>query len=297
MANWRPQLESIRRIVIVGPGLLGGSVGLGLRRIGHPCHIVGVSRSRQTLDVALQRRCIDEASQDLAASLADAQLVILASPLSAFKPLLEVIGRHDHEGTIVTDVGSTKSSVIASARKALSASQMSRFVGSHPMAGSEQQGPAAATDTLLVGKPCVVTPEPDADPAVVECIEAFWRALGMNVLRMTPAEHDRKSAVISHLPHLASVLLVEVAARLGGMEIASTGFRDTTRLASSNPTIRRDILEHNREAILAAVDAMKGELETVRSRLAANDDAALMELLEHAKRFRDDWTKGRTDAI
>lgn len=284
-------LRDIEQLTIVGTGLLGTSIGLGLKAAGYGGRIVGVGRRIETVHRACELGGVDDATTDLAKVLPTSQLVIVAVPLGGFAAVFEEIGRHDHERLFVTDVGSTKQSVLAHARQYLP--QPRRFVGSHPMAGSEQQGPEAAHANLFQGKPCVITAEPDSDPRAVATVEALWTMLGMQLLRMSAEEHDAHAAVISHLPHVASVMLVEVAQALGGWEIASTGFRDTTRLASSNPPMRCDIMTNNRQQIVRAIDVYREALNQLRAILERGDDAALLEFLQRNKDAREQWMQGQ----
>lgn len=275
------------RVAIVGTGLLGASVGLSLRRLNLAQRVVGVGRTTETLDEARRIGAIDEGTTDYAAALADASLCIVAVPLSGFEAVFRAIAPHDHVGLVITDVGSTKASVHAAADAALP--DPSRFVGSHPMAGSEKRGPGAASAELLPGKPCIVTTEATTSPDAAALVEGLWAALGMRIIRMSAADHDRQTAAISHLPHAAAAMLVQVAAQLGGWDIASTGFRDTTRLASSNPPMRADILAANRPAVLEAIDAFAAQLDRLRAALQNEDRAALLALLEDSQQRRDRW--------
>jgi prephenate dehydrogenase len=279
----------LRRIVVIGPGLLGGSVGLGLVAAGYRGELVGVSRRPGTLDAAVAAGCIHRGTTDLAAGVEAADLIILATPLGTFPAILAQLASCLPHNAVVTDVGSTKGSVLAAARAALLPAQYSRFVGSHPMAGNEKQGPEAATPDLFHGKPCVIATEPGTDPRALALVRSLWCVLGMRLLHMTADEHDQYTAVISHLPHIASVLLALVAQDRGGTQIASTGFRDTTRLASSNPVVRADILLNNRSAVLDAIDAMAGRLSELRASLESADGPSLLATLTAAKAFRDRW--------
>lgn len=274
---------------IIGTGLIGGSVGLGLRAYGFQGRVIGVGRRPSTLARARKRGCIDEVTDDLVAAVAKSRVVILATPVGSFAGLLERIALHDHEELVITDVGSTKVEVCSDARRLLPTPQ--RFVGSHPMAGSEQDGPEAADATLFRNKPCILTPEADTDPRALAIVELLWTCLKMRVLRMAAEEHDRKTAVISHLPHAAAVLLTQVAGRLGGFEIASTGLRDTTRLASSHPQMRADIMLGNRQPLIEALDTFSEELAGLRRLLSAADAESLIEFLKRTKRLRDEWIK------
>lgn len=280
-------LEHFKQIVIVGTGLLGGSVGLGLKAAGYGGQIIGVGRRMETAQRACDRGCVDEATIDLAAAVAKSDLVLVAVPLGSIASVFEQIAGHDHGGLIVTDVGSTKMDVIAQARQLLPSPQ--QFVGAHPMAGSEQQGPDAARADLCNGKPCIVCPEPDTDARALKTVESLWEMLGMVLIRMSADDHDRQTAVISHLPHAVAVLLVVAAAELGGWDLASTGFRDTTRLASSNPPMRADIIISNREQIINAISILEDRLQAFRHLLVTENYDGLLQLLEVSKRTRDDW--------
>ena len=237
-------LKDVRQITIVGTGLLGGSIGMALRDRGFAGRVVGVGRNAQTLERARQLGCVDEVCHDLGSALPGCGLVILATPLKAFAGLFQEIAQADHEGLIVTDVGSTKRQVCDDAIRVLPDPR--RFVGSHPMAGGERHGPDHARGDLFEGKPCIVTPAQDAHELAVGRVEQLWRSLGMRLVQMTPQEHDRAVAAISHLPHVVAVLLVELAEKRNTLQIASTGFGDTTRIAAGDPGLWADIFTLNR---------------------------------------------------
>lgn len=281
------QLSHVKQLAIVGVGLMGGSIGTGLRLAGFSGKIIGVGRRRESLDIAMRHRCVDAVTTNLGDAVCDSDMVIVAVNLGVFAQTFQCIAEHDHDGLIITDVGSTKMQVVADARRHLP--DMSRFVGAHPMAGSEHRGPSAARPDLFADKPCIITPEADTDDDAAQTVAALWRLLQMRVIFMSPKEHDEKSAAISHLPHAAAAMLVHIANRIGGLEIASTGFRDTTRLASSNPPMRADIMTANRDALLHALDVLEQQINTLRGALSANEHDKLMQWLEQAKRTRDDW--------
>jgi prephenate dehydrogenase len=275
------------QITLIGTGLLGASVGLGLKAAGCTGRIVGVGRRRASVERALQCGAVDAVSEDLAASLADSSLALIAVPLSGFAAVFEQIRPAEHEGLTITDVGSAKQCVADHARKHLAAPQ--RFVGSHPMAGSEQQGPDAAQADLFAGKPCIICPEPDSDPHAVSQVKKLWQSLDMHLMEMSSAEHDRQTALTSHLPHAAAAMLMQVADQHGGWDVASTGFRDTTRLASSNPPMRSDIMFANREHLVEAISSYRQQLEALSDILQRNDEEALRQLLTKSKTVRDNW--------
>lgn len=284
-------LASLRRITLIGTGLLGTSIGLGLKSRGYAGRLVGLGRTRDAPARAVELGALDEATTDFSV-LASTDLAIICVPLGAFASVFAQIAPWDHPELVLTDVGSTKMTVLAAARAELPVP--ARFVGSHPMAGKEQFGPDAAEGELFGGKPCILSVEADTDPAAVQLVSALWQTLGMRVLHLSAQEHDCQTAAISHLPHAASVLLMRAARRLGGLEIASTGFRDTTRLASSNPLMRENILLANRQPVLEALAAYREEIDQLMAWLEAGDRAALMNCLEETRQWREQWLRDRS---
>lgn len=293
----------LKQVTIVGTGLLGTSLALSLRAKGFTGRIVGVGRRREVLEQARGLGCYDDLTVSTAEALTAAQelpgdqkhLAVLAAPLGHFEEIFTKLVPFDDPGLILTDVGSTKTTVCQLAEELLP--EPKRFVGSHPMAGSEQHGPMAADATLFAGKPCVLTPGPTTDVDAVELVEAMWKRVGMRVIVMDPALHDRSVALISHLPHAVAALLVKVAVAEGdsAMQVASTGFADTTRIAAGDPDIWLDIFQTNREAVMASVDLLSEELEKFRKALARSDNGALLRLLKGAKEVRDNWEAQRRD--
>jgi prephenate dehydrogenase len=282
-------LRGLKRVAIVGTGLLGGSLGLALRQRGFAGHILGVGRRQATLDRARQHGCIDETTTDPGQAARDSDLIVLATPLGSFGRILGEIAPHAAPGLVLTDVGSTKALVCADARRLLPPALARRFIGAHPMAGKELHGPEHASPDLFVNAPCVITAEPDADAQALTLVESLWSAVGMRLIRMSPQMHDQCVARISHLPHALAVLLVELAMSQGGLEVASTGFRDTTRVASGDPEVWSDIFTTNRGACLEVIDAFTARLGQFRQLLDQQDTPALMDLLRRAKTGRDAW--------
>lgn len=278
-----------KRVVVVGTGLLGTSIGLGLKRAGYGGKLVGVGRRERTLREAKERGAFDEVSTDVARATQPRDLVVLATPLSGFPAALDALAASAVPVT-VTDVGSTKVRVMAEAAARLRDDQP--FVGSHPMAGSEQQGPEGGRDDLFNGKPCVIVAG-DADPDAMALVEALWHMLGMAILPMSAAEHDRAVATISHVPHLLSSLLVHLGSGRAALSVASTGFRDATRLASGNPAMWRDIIEWNRGEVVAAIEDVKRALAGLEHCVAEGRDEELMQWLASAKSERDAWLASR----
>ena len=281
-------LARLPRITLVGTGLIGTSLGLGLRAVGYAGRIVGVARSADALERAAARGAVDEAATDLGAAVAASgpHLLVVATPLRAFEAVFRSLAAAPAE-LVITDVGSTKASVVALANRHLRSP--ARFVGAHPMAGSERSGPDGAHADLFKGRPCVLTPEAHTEPEAISLVSSLWQALGMRILERDAAAHDRAAASVSHLPHVAAAGLARVAGKHGGLELASSGFRDATRLASSNPSMWADILAHNREAVLEAIAGFERELAELRRGLEAGEDEAVAQWLAWAKSVRDDW--------
>jgi len=282
------------RVVIVGVGLIGGSFALGLKRAGLAGRIVGLGRSAQALARAQELGIIDEACATPQDALRGADLVLLAAPVAQTGPILASLLPHLEAQTIVTDAGSTKSDVVAAARAALG-DRIAQFVPGHPIAGRESNGPDAAIPDLYRGKKTVLAPLPENAPATVERVAAAWRACGAVIHMLTPQEHDKVFAAVSHLPHLLAYALVDDIANKPHADLlfqyAASGFRDFTRIAASSPEMWRDISLANRDALLGELDAYLAQLTYLRARLAAGDGAALEATYANAQRARRAWTE------
>lgn len=279
---------SIQQLLIVGPGLLGGSIGLALREQGFAGKIVGFSRRPATIQTALQRRCIDEATTDLPAAAAASDLIVLATPVQTLCKLIAQLGEVDLPGAgVITDVGSTKRSIVACAERHLK--NPANFVGSHPMAGSEQHGPQSADARLFTGKPVVLTPCDNTDAHAIAVVESLWATLGMRVFRMSADEHDHTVARVSHLPHAISVILMLLAAPGRGLEIASTGLRDVTRLAGGDAEVWAEIFLDNAAAMKDTFAEYESLLRELRQLIDRGDRTALVQLLNEARVKRADW--------
>jgi prephenate dehydrogenase len=279
----------IRRLAVVGMGLLGGSLAKAARAGGLAREIVGVGRDRRRLEPALADGTLDTATTDLRAGMAGADLVVLAAPVATIERLLEAVWPLVGEETLVTDVGSTKAAIVRTAER-LAAGAPRPFVGSHPMAGSEQSGYAVARADLFRGATVLVTPAETTDPGAVKGVTGFWEALGaVRALLMEPEVHDRAVAAISHLPHLVAVALVDAVERFepGAFDVAARGFRDTTRIAAADPVVWEEIFLANRAAVLAGVDAFQHALDDLARAVAAGDAVALRAALARVKARRD----------
>jgi prephenate dehydrogenase len=292
----------LNKVVIFGVGLIGGSFARALKKAGAVGSIVGIGRSPASLARAQALGIIDVAgpagapetldAAALAAALHGADLVLLAAPVAQTEAILAALAPHLQAGTVVTDAGSTKSDVVAAARRALG-DRVGQFVPGHPIAGRETNGPDAAIDHLYIGKKVVLTALAENSAADVERVAAAWRACGAIIHRLTPEEHDKVFAAVSHLPHLLAYALVDDIARKPHADLlfqyAASGFRDFTRIAGSSPEMWRDISLANQPALLAELDAYMAQLTSLRAQLAAGDGAALEQVYSNAQQARHQW--------
>lgn len=282
----------LNKVVIIGVGLIGGSFALGLKRAGMVGEVVGIGRHPEATARALELGIIDSVSTSYEDALRGADLVLLAAPVAQTGPILQALLPYLEEGTLVTDAGSTKCDVVAAAREALQ-DRVHQFVPGHPIAGSESNGPDAALAGLYQGKKVVLTALPENAAEAVERVAAAWRACGAIIHALSPEDHDRVFAAVSHLPHLLAYALVDdVAAKPHAdllFQYAASGFRDFTRIAGSSPEMWRDISLANRAALLTELDAYLAQLTSMRAMLAAADGAALEAVYTNAQRARCAW--------
>lgn len=284
MVNASSSVLPFRTVSIIGVGLIGGSLGLALRRRQLARRVVGVGRRQARLDRAVALGAIDEGTVDVAAGVRDAELVVLATPVGAMVALAREAAQAVARGTLLTDVGSTKA-LLARELDALSA-QGFRYVGSHPMAGSERQGVEEAQAGLFEGALCFVTPTRHTEPRALAAVQGLWQAVGARVRVLEPATHDRLLAMASHLPHLVAAALVNVMTP-EALACAGPGFRDTTRVASGDPLMWADLCLQNRDRLLDALGAMEAQLQTLRRILDDGAHADLRAWLQSAKAVRD----------
>jgi prephenate dehydrogenase len=280
------------KVVIVGVGLIGGSFALGLKAAAAAEHIVGLGRSPQALARALELGLIDEACDSPQQALRGADLVLIAAPVAQTGPILQSLLPWLEPHTVVTDAGSTKSDVVAAARAVLQ-QRIGQFVPGHPIAGRESNGPDAAIADLYRGKKTVLTPLPENAQASVDAVARAWTLCGAIIHVLTPGEHDKVFAAVSHLPHLLAYALVDEVANKPHADLlfqyAASGFRDFTRIAGSSPEMWRDISLANRDALLGELDAYLAQLTGLRARLAVADGAGLEAVYANAQRARCAW--------
>ncbi len=237
---------------------------------------------------------IDEAATDLRAAVAGADLIILCTPVGLFGDILTGIASQLSEGAIVTDVGSTKRSVVKEAAKRLPSH--ARFVGSHPMAGSEKRGVEFAKADLFQGALCLVTPDAQTDAVAIQQVEGFWRLLGMRTARLTPEEHDRLVADVSHVPHAVAAALVTMQEE-AALRLAGRGFLDATRIAGGDGGLWRDILLDNRDNVKSGIWRLRAELDQLLARFETGDADVLKQWLDSAADRREQWLRKKLEEL
>lgn len=281
------------RVAIVGLGLIGASIGLALLARRHAQGVRGFDTDPRVRARAVQRGAITEAYGSLGEAVREADVVILAAPVMALRDLLPRVGEAAPATALITDVGSTKRLVGAWAEATLSHPE--RFVGGHPMAGSERSGVDAASVDLFAGRPWLLTPNVGTDGEALRVARALVQAVGAQPMEMDAAQHDAAVSLVSHLPLVtATALTLAVTGQADWHEVsafAAGGFRDTTRVASGDPRMARDICLTNSEALLTQIDALQATLTELRALVAARDPA-IEGLFAQAKAARDDWTRG-----
>jgi prephenate dehydrogenase len=286
----------LKKLVIFGVGLIGGSVALALKKTKTPVTIVGVGRSAESLQAALGLGVIDADTSDVATAIKDADLVLIAAPVAQTPAILNAIKPHLNASTVITDAGSTKGDVLQCAKDILG-KQFNQFVGGHPIAGAEKSGVSAATADLYINKNVVLTPTAETAAEAIALVKTLWQACGASVSEMTAATHDGIFAAVSHLPHLLAFALVDdIASRPNAEQLfgfAASGFRDFTRIAGSHPEMWRDISLANRTALLNELDAYQQELSKLQQLLKAEDGAGLQALFERASVARNSWGESR----
>jgi prephenate dehydrogenase len=272
-------------VAIVGVGLIGGSIGLAVQARRLSGRVIGVGRSAESLAAARRAKVVTESSLDLAAAVAEADLVVVATDVGTIAPLLNRIDEAVRPGTLITDAGSTKASIVAAWEKRRR-TRRGRFVGGHPIAGSHKSGPAAADATLFEGRVAVVTPARATPAADAEAIGGFWSALGSTVFMIDPKEHDKLLAATSHAPHLIAAAIA-LATPAAARQFTAGGWRDTTRIAAGDPELWADILLDNAPQVAKALARIATGAEKMLAAIEAGDRRRLRTLLARAKEDRD----------
>ncbi len=295
--NLKPETPAVRwnKITIVGVGLLGGSLGLAVKHRRLARQVAGYVRREASIKDCEKAGAVDFATTDLPAAVWDADLVILCTPLAQMRSLVKQLLPALKRGTIVTDVGSVKASVVKDVELLIEKAG-AHFVGSHPMAGAEQAGISAARADLFECAMCVVTPTKRTHRAALRQVEQFWKSVGGRLLSLTPEMHDALVSRSSHLPHVvAATLAASVLDPKHSKQqaaLCATGFRDTTRVASGSPEMWRDIALANRAQLRGALDEFVRELQRVQKILRRGKAAEVEDLFQTAKERRDRWRAG-----
>jgi prephenate dehydrogenase len=283
-----------KKISIFGVGLIGGSFALALKKAGVVAQVVGVGRSAASLARAKELGIVDVSSTSVEEAVVGADLILIAAPVAQTEAILASIEPFLRPGTVVTDAGSTKSDVVEAARKALGG-KIAQFVPGHPIAGREQNGPDAAIVDLYIGKKTVITQLPENSERDVELVARAWQLCGAIIHKLTPEDHDRVFASVSHLPHLLAYALVDEVARKPHADLlfqyAASGFRDFTRIAGSSPEMWRDISLANQAALLNELDAYMAQLTQLRGLLAEGNGKAIEAVYANAQGARQNWIR------
>ncbi len=271
-------------VAIVGVGLIGGSIGLALRERGLADHVVGVGRRQASLRIARRVGAVTSTTVDLAKGVAQANLVIVCTPVGRIAEDVRRAAEHAPQGTLITDGGSTKERIVAELDVGLA--RQCRFLGSHPLAGSEKAGPAHARADLFEGRVAILTPTRNTRAEDFDALEALWSGLGSVVIQMSPEEHDKALALTSHLPHAVAAALASIIPETL-FRLCGTGLLDTTRIAAGEVELWRQIFVENRRNVVAALDQFEKHLASIRAGLESEDPAALEQVLALGKKNRD----------
>ncbi|TDR32570.1 prephenate dehydrogenase [Hydromonas duriensis] len=299
MKIFPPQsVPKINNLLLIGAGLIGGSLTLALKQAGAVRHVIGSGRSAAVMDEAIQLGIVDAAvmadSAEFIQAVRTADLIVLAMPVGQTRAVCEKIAPHLQPDTVITDVGSTKTSVYQDAHAALG-DKINQFVLAHPIAGRELNGPAAALADLYVNKRVMICPHADNRPADIDTVAALWQATGALVYELSLAAHDEIFAAVSHLPHvLAYALMNHVAdSDLSNdkFAMAGAGFRDFTRIAAASPEMWRDVCLANKSAIVAEMDAYLQHAQQLRDAIVAQDEDEILEQFKKASEKRLAWGK------
>jgi prephenate dehydrogenase len=276
-------------IAIIGTGLIGGSIGLGLKERGLATTIIGVGHRKASLNKALKIKAIDEGTTSIEKAVKNADIIILATSVSLIPDHAKKIIPLMKKSAILTDVGSTKSYIVSHINneiKSRCGREKPNFIGAHPLAGSEQRGIESARSDLFEGSVCVLTPTSLNSKQGITRLSSMWKALGARISIMTPSKHDEVLALVSHLPHF-------VASSLAGVidekhwKFAASGLRDTTRIASGDPELWLDISKQNKKEIIEALRSFSEEVECMINDLERGNDKKLLDRLKKAKTVRD----------
>lgn len=273
-------MKLFNKVAIVGTGLIGGSMALAIKKKCLAHQIIGVSRHKNTLIWGKKSSIIDKGSQDLSI-IADADLVVLATPVNAILKLAGIILKFIRKDTIVTDVGSTKCEIVSKLSKIFP-----NYVGSHPLAGSEKRGLVNASTDIFKNSLCILTPAKNTNPKALKKIKDLWNRLGARVIFLSPDTHDRILSFVSHLPHVIAFALIDIVPDKY-LKFGATGLKDTTRIALSDSRLWADILLSNRENMLESIEHFENNLSRIKSVINKRDERTLIKILKRAKGKRE----------
>ena len=285
-------MGKFNKVAVIGVGLIGGSIGLAVKKRRAGIEITGVFRRRTTLNKALKAKAVDKAVMSVREGVMGADLIIVAAPVRSIPALIKEAAMYAKKGAVITDAGSTKSWIVNNVEKILKGSRGVYFVGSHPMAGSERAGVEYARADLFAGTPCIVTKDAKTNKAALKKIINFWASLGAKVKIMSPEAHDKSVSLISHLPHIVAFGLAGAVPEKE-LQYAAEGFKDTTRVASSDPELWADIFLTNKEEILRAGRLFEKYYKDILKAVAEGDYAATVNVLRRAKARRDKLAYGK----
>jgi len=275
-------MKSLGTVAILGVGLIGGSIGLALRQRGLSERVIGIGRNAARLRKAKQLGAITETTTQIERGVSDADIVIVGTPVQLVVEHVKQISQFVGPQTLITDVGSTKQTIVEGVRKL----EQGLFVGSHPMAGSDQGGVAHADADLFANRTVVVTPDKSTDENACRRVARMWKALGARVVTMDCKAHDRAVSVISHLPHTISSVLSSQATS-EQLELAAGGWADTTRIAGADPALWLEILRDNNKQVIRAVDRFLADLHKFRDALEDDNARVLLRYLKQGKQNRE----------
>ncbi len=273
-----------RRITIIGVGLIGGSLGLRIRQKKLADKVVGVVRRKASLQKVLDSKAVDEVTTDLAEGIGRSEIVVIATPVGSIVEQVKSIVPLVKPGTVITDVGSVKAEIISSVEKTLPKGIF--FVGGHPLAGSEKSGVENARADLFDKTVAILTTTPKTNPRAFRKIRDLWEGLGIEVRVLSPNDHDLILARTSHIPHLTAFALV-AALQNGDESFVASGFKDTTRIAASDPTMWKDIFFSNRKALLKEIKSFQVRLEKITSLIQKEEQDKLLQELEKIQAKRE----------
>lgn len=274
------------KTTILGVGLIGASLALSMKEMSLTRSVVGHGRNEENLKMAKERGIIDSYDLDAAKACEDADLIVFATPVGNFKPLVKAVRGSLKQGAVLTDVGSVKGSLVYDIEGLMP--EGAHYVACHPIAGSEQSGIDIARADLFKGKLCIITKTPNIDEGAFEKVWGLWSTLGSRVELMDPEEHDHIFGLVSHLPHVAAYALMNAIADVdsGCLKYAGEGFKDSTRIAASSPVLWRDICAFNSENLLRALEMLKSNIEAITSYLREGEYEAIEETFKRASRLR-----------